>query len=247
MDSLQMAQLAALLANQGQQYTAQNPGQQAMLTGLHGSAQGAIQAEAQKKAEKEAEKKNKSKKFGSLGSALGTIAGVALAPVTGGASLAIPALTGAAGGAIGSAIGGGYDVGGSAMSGAVQGATGGLMGRLMGGGEKADPSITPTKGSNTMLDTPIAPPRTTGMQGALNSMDRGQMRKWYKNTPGAPLAVQSYLGQGGTLSEQQIRRMPRRMERDLEDAGYDVNRGRGLDSGSLAPLALWLLSQRGGF
>jgi len=88
------------------------------------------QSVALRKQKEAEEKKRKSGLFGSIGSTLGTIAGVALAPVTGGASLAIPALAGAAGGAIGGTVGnlvggGGFNPQQTLMYGA-QGAMGGL-------------------------------------------------------------------------------------------------------------------------
>lgn len=107
MDNLQWANLSSLLANLAAGFTARNPGQENMRSGLEDSAKGSIAAEAAKKEAKKQEKKSKGGIGGVLGSTLGTAAGIALAPATGGLSLAIPAAAGAAGGAIGTAATGG--------------------------------------------------------------------------------------------------------------------------------------------
>jgi hypothetical protein len=96
---------------------------------------------AMKKAEEERKKKERGKLFGKLGSTVGTIAGVALAPVTGGASLAIPAAMGAAGGALGGTAGqlvggGGFDFT-DTLGYAADGALGGAMGGMSAGFGKA--------------------------------------------------------------------------------------------------------------
>lgn len=108
MDAQQALQLAALLGQHAQVFTQSNPGQNALANHLIGSAQAGIQAEALKKAKKEEEKKKKGALGGSVGSLLGTAAGMALAPVTGGASLALAGgLGGMAGGLAGQALTGG--------------------------------------------------------------------------------------------------------------------------------------------
>lgn len=88
-----------------------------------------MQAELERQ-KKEEEKKKKSKLFGSVGSTLGTIAGLALAPVTGGASIPLAMAAGGLGGAIGgtagSMIGGGGFDAGQTLGYGVQGAMGGL-------------------------------------------------------------------------------------------------------------------------
>lgn len=88
--------------------------------------------EALKRQQAQQKKKEKSALFGSLGGTLGAIGGAALAPLTGGASLLIPAALGAAGGAIGSTAGqalggGGINPQQSLMAGAM-GGIGGYMG-----------------------------------------------------------------------------------------------------------------------
>ena len=138
------------------------------------------QAVALRKQKEAEEKKRKSGLFGSIGSTLGTIAGVALAPVTGGASLAIPALAGAAGGAIGGTVGnlvggGGFNPQQTLMYGA-QGAMGGLSAGMfapkavgaMGGGTYTGAM------KNGLFDpvgkfTPAAAPATAASSGGLFS------------------------------------------------------------------------------
>lgn len=122
--------LGQLFNQAGTMYAAPGSSQAAFnerMSDTFSTQQQAVALRKQKEAE---EKKRKSSLFGSIGSTLGTIAGVALAPVTGGASLAIPALAGAAGGAIGGTVGnlvggGGFNPQQSLMYGA-QGAMGGL-------------------------------------------------------------------------------------------------------------------------
>lgn len=138
-----------------------------------------FQAQAQKQAlenaEKERKKKEKSGFLGKVGSALGTIGGIALAPVTGGASLAIPAALGAAGGALGGAAGravggGGFDMQQTLMD-AAMGGVGGLGAGVVGGFGKAGqtafnaagnigPAVAPTpmgmaKAGATSLMNPV--------------------------------------------------------------------------------------------
>lgn len=122
--------LGQLFNQAGTMYAAPGSSQAAFnerMADTFSTQQQAVALRKQKEAE---EKKRKSSLFGSIGSTLGTIAGVALAPVTGGASLAIPALAGAAGGAIGGTVGnlvggGGFNPQQTLMYGA-QGAMGGL-------------------------------------------------------------------------------------------------------------------------
>ena len=80
---------------------------------------------------KKQKKAEKGKLFGSIGSTIGAIGGAALAPLTGGASLAIPAALGAAGsavgGAAGEAIGGGSVNPRNLIGYGLQGAGSGLM------------------------------------------------------------------------------------------------------------------------
>jgi hypothetical protein len=90
--------------------------------------------EALRKEQAKLEKAKKGKMFGSIGSTLGTLGGVALAPLTGGASLAIPAALGAAGGAIGGAVGelagGGRVAVNDVLGYGARGAASGLMGGM---------------------------------------------------------------------------------------------------------------------
>ena len=115
------------------------------------------QAVALRKQKEAEEKKRKSSLFGSIGSTLGTIAGVALAPVTGGASLAIPALAGAAGGAIGGTVGnlvggGGFNPQQTLMYGA-QGAMGGLTAGMFAPAATTTPATTAASKAITSMPT----------------------------------------------------------------------------------------------
>lgn len=122
--------LGQLFNQAGTMYAAPGSSQAAFNDKMGDTFNAQQQAVALRKQKEAEEKKRKSGLFGSIGSTLGTIAGVALAPVTGGASLAIPALAGAAGGAIGGTVGnlvggGGFNPQQTLMYGA-QGAMGGL-------------------------------------------------------------------------------------------------------------------------
>lgn len=114
-----------LYAKEGSQ--AYNYGQQSNAAFQEQQIQEAVRQEAKKR-----EKAKKGKMFGSIGATLGTIGGAALAPLTGGASLLIPAALGAAGGAIGGAagqaIGGGKASGSDLVEYGVNGAIGGYSG-----------------------------------------------------------------------------------------------------------------------
>jgi hypothetical protein len=92
-DALKLSQLSTILAQQGLQGTAYNPGMQAYMQSLVGSGQSATQAEAQKKAEKDAKKKN-----GGASTLLGAAGTVGGAMIGGPAGAAI-------GGSLGSAAG----------------------------------------------------------------------------------------------------------------------------------------------
>lgn len=89
--------------------------------------------EALRKEEEKRKKAEKSKAFGSIGGTLGTLAGAALAPLTGGASLMIPAALGAAGGAIGNVAGQAIGGGGIDPRSVIQSGFSGGMGGYMGG------------------------------------------------------------------------------------------------------------------
>jgi hypothetical protein len=95
-------QLSSLLSQIGAAYSAPGSPVNRAATGLTASAQSGILAAQREEAKKLAEKKKKGALGGSIGGTLGALAGIALAPVTGGASLA---LVGAASGALGSAAG----------------------------------------------------------------------------------------------------------------------------------------------
>jgi len=125
-NATQALQLATLLAQTAQQFHGSNTNAGRLSQSLAASAQAGIQAEAIKKAKKEQKKKEKSSGLGSIGGMLGTAAGIALAPVTGGASLALAGgIGGALGSAAGQAIGGG---GVDAMSALGAGAQGAMTG-----------------------------------------------------------------------------------------------------------------------
>jgi hypothetical protein len=128
--SEKLLSLGQLFNQAGTMYAAPGSSQAAFNDKMNDTFNAQQQAVALRKQKEAEEKKRKSGLFGSIGSTLGTIAGVALAPVTGGASLAIPALAGAAGGAIGGTVGnlvggGGFNPQQTLMYGA-QGAMGGL-------------------------------------------------------------------------------------------------------------------------
>lgn len=69
---------------------------------------------------------------GSIGGTLGTALGVALAPETGGLSLAIPGFAGAAGSALGGALTGSKNIGRDALLGGIGGLAGGGLNNLTG-------------------------------------------------------------------------------------------------------------------
>lgn len=181
--------LGQLFNQAGTMYAAPGSSQAAFnerMADTFSTQQQAVALRKQKEAE---EKKRKSSLFGSIGSTLGTIAGVALAPVTGGASLAIPALAGAAGGAIGGTVGnlvggGGFNPQQSLMYGA-QGAMGGLAaGMFAPGAVGAGGGGTYTGAmKNGLFDpigkfTPAATPSTGGLFSkiATNPNIQGFMR-----------------------------------------------------------------------
>jgi hypothetical protein len=143
--------------------------------------QAQAQQQALQRAEEERKKKEKSGSLGKVGAALGTIGGIALAPLTGGASLAIPAALGAAGGAIGGSVGravggGGFDMQ-QTLTDAAMGGVGGLGAGVLGGFGKAGqtafnaagnvgPAVAPTpmgmaKAGMTSLMNPVG--AMTGM------------------------------------------------------------------------------------
>lgn len=164
MDKQQLYQLSAMLASVAEGMYRPDSGGAAMARSLKGSAQSAIQAEAVKKAKEEEEKKKKGGMFGSIGSALGTIGGVALAPFTGGTSLAATAAMGAlgstVGGTAGTLLGGGDVTARGMLTDAVMGGVGGAaswaMPNLM-PGLKASP-VTQVNGMPVGATSPISTP-----------------------------------------------------------------------------------------
>lgn len=108
LDATKALQLSVMLGQISQLFAGPTSNQGRFAQALIANGQAGIQAEAIKKAKKEEEKKSKSGALGSIGGILGSAAGIALAPVTGGASLALAGgLGGALGSAAGQAIGGG--------------------------------------------------------------------------------------------------------------------------------------------
>ena len=165
-DGLKLAQLSTLLAQQGMQGAAYNPGMQAYLASLIGSGQSATMAEAQKKAEKK-------KSDGTWGKILGT-GGTIVGGVFGGPAGA------AAGGALGNAAGqmadgGDFDFSSTAtagMSGAMSGMSGMKGTEIPGSIPPADYNVNPIKPNPTAPGAPgggqplADPASNTGMAGA---------------------------------------------------------------------------------
>ena len=154
---------------------------------LAGMNQTKIQADLEKEARAEAEKKKKRGMFGSIGQTLGTAAGVALAPVTGGASLiGAAALGGGLGRVAGSAIGGGggqFNAFNAFGEGALGGAMSGALGGAFGGGTGAMPSLA--AGS--------AGPQGAGQLGLMGRMGSG-MSNFFSGGVGAPGSFTSRFG-----------------------------------------------------
>lgn len=156
--SEKLLSLGQLFNQAGTMYAAPGSSQAAFNDKMGDTFNAQQQAVALRKQKEAEEKKRKSGLFGSIGSTLGTIAGVALAPVTGGASLAIPALAGAAGGAIGGTVGnlvggGGFNPQQTLMYGA-QGAMGGLSAGMF--APKVVGSIAPSANlASNMMPGPI--------------------------------------------------------------------------------------------
>lgn len=166
LSALQASQLATLLAGHAKQFTANNPGQNEFADYLLRSGQSATMGLIAEEEEKKKKKKEKGLLGGKIGSALGTAAGIALAPVTGGASLAA---AGAIGGGLGG-LGGQLLAGGSPSMGsfALDAAQGGLSGYTYGKqGELAQSVQT----SGVTPDIPASPTIDQKMgQGIANAM-----------------------------------------------------------------------------
>lgn len=88
-NALQASQLSTLLAGHAKMFTANNPGQNEFADYLLRSGQAATMGLLAEEEEKKRKKKEKGLLGGKIGSALGTAAGIALAPATGGASMAL--------------------------------------------------------------------------------------------------------------------------------------------------------------
>lgn len=167
--------LANTVSGIGQGLSQPNSTTQNLNVKMNQMFQAQAQQQALKQAEEERKKKEKAGTFGKIGSTLGTIGGIALAPFTGGASLAIPAALGAAGGALGGAAGravggGGFDMQQTLMD-AAMGGVGGLGAGVVGGFGKAGqtafnaagnigPAVAPTpmgmaKAGATSLMNPV--------------------------------------------------------------------------------------------
>lgn len=144
-DGLKLSQLSTMLAQQGLQGTAFNPGMQAYMQSLVGSGQSAIQAEAQKKAEK----KKKGSGLDKLLGTAGTIAGAAVGgPVGAG-------IGGSLGTAAGQAVGGGEMDFGQIASTGVSAGMGGFMPGM--GGASAQMNPSPTAPNITPAPAPGTP------------------------------------------------------------------------------------------
>lgn len=229
-DAQQLAQLATLLAQQGQAGATYNPGQSAWLQSLIGSGQSAVQAEAQKKAQKEAEKKKSS--------GLGQIAGALLGSV-------VPGVGTAAGMLAGAGIGEGVEqlARGNTSQGVSNIARGAMSGYLMndtGKGGKG-PSIMPPSGVSGQN---MPAPRTPNPIGGLSPRE---VRQQYRSNPASASAMNTgmadYLRSGGELTKRQIRRMPRGMEEHLTEEGFTVNRGNRLRNALSTPMLMYLMGQ----
>lgn len=196
MDKQQLYQLSAMLASVAEGMYRPDSGGASMARSLKGSAQSAIQAEAVKKAKEEEEKKKKGGMFGSIGSALGTIGGVALAPFTGGTSLAATAAMGAlgstVGGTAGTLLGGGDVTARGMLTDAVMGGVGGAaswaMPNLM-PGLKASP-VTQVNGMPVGATSPISTPTLSAPpQPAFSFSDGGFAPKFAAPSIAQPLPV----------------------------------------------------------
>lgn len=162
LSELQAIQLSNLLAGHSKVFTANNPGQNEFANFLLQSGQAAQQGLLAEEEEKKRKKEKKGALGGKIGSALGTAAGIALAPATGGASLAAAgALGGGLGGVAGQALAGGSPSGSSFALDATQG---GLQGYTYGKqGELAESVETAT----TQPDIPASPTDTQKVEGAV--------------------------------------------------------------------------------
>ncbi len=133
---------------------------------------------------------------GSIGGTLGTALGVALAPETGGLSLAIPGFAGAAGSALGGALTGSKNIGRDALLGGIGGLAGGGLNNISGnatglgdlfktgdsirgalpewlGGASQSlmPSVLPSTGGLQSL-APSVLPSTSGASGLFSSIGK---------------------------------------------------------------------------
>lgn len=138
-DALLASQLAAMFAQQGSRFARPGSAEAAFAASQLDTARGNIQAEAIKKDRRRQKKKAKKSQLGGIGASLGSLAGIAgaaLAPFTGGASLALTAGAGAAGGALGGLAGSGGETD-AALRGLVTGGIGGIGAGLGGAAASA--------------------------------------------------------------------------------------------------------------
>lgn len=157
-------QLSSLLTQTGAAFSAPGSPTNRLATSSAQSAQSGIIAEQRRQLKKKAEKEQKGKLGGSIGATLGGLAGVALAPFTGGASLALTAALGAGGAALGdiagTTIAGGEVDPGSVLQSAV---IGGIGGGISGGLANAGAGVA---GAGAKFTQAVAPSGGVGLQTA---------------------------------------------------------------------------------
>jgi hypothetical protein len=162
LNPLQAMQLSTLLAGHAKMFTANNPGQNEFADYLLKSGQAGTMGLLAEEEEKKRKKKEKGLLGGKIGATLGTVAGIALAPVTGGASLAAAgALGGGLGGLAGQYIAGGSP---SASSFALDAAQGGLSGYQFGKQGELAESV---KNAAVQPNVPGSPPVAYKMSDAI--------------------------------------------------------------------------------
>lgn len=197
---ISLGQFQQLLATLGQSFIAGQPNAQnsqaaRMLDTANSTAQATLAAEHQKKLEKEQEKKKKKAKLGKIG---GIVGGLALAPFTGGMSLAgAGALTGL-GSAAGQALGSGeFDLTQAATSvagGALGGAALGKAGSAVKGVSKTAKAAGQAAAQNPMM--PGGTAMNSLLQQAPSQAKAGVMN--YMASTGGPATQQ--FGNGGGIA-----------------------------------------------
>ena len=167
--------------------------------------------EAIKREQQKQEKAKKGKMFGSIGATLGTLGGVALAPLTGGASLLVPAALGAAGGAIGGAAGelagGGRVAVNDVLKYGAQGAAGGFAGGMGAGVGAGGPMEAGMGAGGNLLETgaagigksAFAPTSKALVKSTLGNMFGDQMR----NIPLGGMDGGGYQAPSGGIANRQ--------------------------------------------